>query len=270
MTPSAILPGATIGIVGGGQLGRMLALEAVRMGYRVRVLDPSEGAPAAQVADGRIRAGLDEQEALIDLARHSDIVTLEWENADVDGLRRIADRVPLRPSPAVLAVAQNRLREKTTANGIGVSTAGFRPVGTLEELRQAAEELGFPCLLKLNRGGYDGRGQWRVEAAADLETLWADAGERGIQLILEEWVDYELEVSVICARTPSGEIRSFPVVQNIHVDGILDTTICPAPITGGVAAGSHTDRGGDDRGARGCGAAGGRDVPLRRWPAAAQ
>ncbi|HEX7239574.1 MAG TPA: ATP-grasp domain-containing protein, partial [Longimicrobiaceae bacterium] len=171
MSRGPVLPGATVGIVGGGQLGRMLAMEARRMGYRTLVLDPAHDAPAAPVADGQLRAALDDPEAIRELARRSDVVTLEWENADVDALRALPEGTRLHPGPHVLEVAQHRVREKDAARRLGLPTADYRAVGTAGELRTALAEIGTPAVLKTARGGYDGKGQWLVRDAAALVVL---------------------------------------------------------------------------------------------------
>jgi 5-(carboxyamino)imidazole ribonucleotide synthase len=231
-----LLPGATIGIVGGGQLGRMTAVEARRMGYRTIVIDPMDDSPGAQVADRRVAAPLDDMDAIRDLARHADVVTLEWENADVQALRQLEGVVPLFPGTHVLEVAQHRLREKETARRLGVPTAEFRAVTTLAELETAVAELGVPAVLKTVRGGYDGKGQAVIRSAAECgEAFEAVGGGAGTELILEAWVDFELEASVICARSTTGEIASFPAGENVHRNGILDTTLAPARIPEGIA-----------------------------------
>lgn len=235
-----ILPGATIGVVGGGQLGRMLALEARRMGYRVRVLDPAPDAPAAQVADAHVQAPLDDHVALRRLAAACDVVTFEWENADADALRALSGEVPLRPGPHVLAKAQHRVREKDAVQALGIATAPYAPVRSEAELRRALVRIGVPAVLKTARGGYDGLGQGRIpvagEAAAVLAALAAGGAD---EWILEGWVPFEREISVVCARSAGGEIRSFPVAENLHRHGILDVSIVPARITPRTAAEAH-------------------------------
>ncbi|HEU4557322.1 MAG TPA: 5-(carboxyamino)imidazole ribonucleotide synthase [Longimicrobium sp.] len=236
-----VLPGATIGIVGGGQLGRMFALEARRMGYRVCVLDPGRDAPAAQVADEHIHASFDDPSAMHALAERSDVVTLEWENADVATLRDIERIVPIRPGPSVLEVAQHRVREKDAARSLGVLTAGYRAVSSRDELRDALREIGTPAVLKTSRWGYDGKGQAviRDESEADAEAAFVsvtgDLKDSAAELILEEWVRFSMEVSVVCARTASGEVACFPVAENVHANAILDVSIVPARVPDEVA-----------------------------------
>ncbi|HEX2191307.1 MAG TPA: 5-(carboxyamino)imidazole ribonucleotide synthase [Longimicrobiaceae bacterium] len=235
MKRGPVLPGATVGVVGGGQLGRMLALEARRMGYRTLVLDPAEDAPAAQVCDGHLRAPLDDADAIRELARRSDVVTLEWENADVEALRSLPGDVRLHPGPHVLEAAQHRVREKDAARRLGLPTADYRAVGTPEELRAALAEVGTPAVLKTARWGYDGKGQAVIGSPGEAAAAFAALGGPGTELVLEAWVPFELELSVVCARTAAGEVASFPAGENAHVGGILDTTTVPARVPDAVA-----------------------------------
>jgi 5-(carboxyamino)imidazole ribonucleotide synthase len=231
-----ILPGATLGIVGGGQLGRMFALEARRMGYRVLVLDPGADAPAAQVADEHIQAPFDDPAAMRALAERSAVVTLEWENADVSTLREIERSVPVRPGPGVLEVAQHRVREKDAARSLGVLTAGYRAVSTRQELRDALGEIGTPAVLKTARFGYDGKGQAVIRAPGEADAAFdVVGGGGGTELILEEWVRFTMEISVVCARTARGETACFPVAENVHRNAILDVSIVPARVPEQVA-----------------------------------
>jgi 5-(carboxyamino)imidazole ribonucleotide synthase len=233
--PEVILPGATIGIVGGGQLGRMFALEARRMGYRVLVLDPGSDTPAAQVADEHLQAPFDDAAAMRLLATRSDVVTLEWENADVAALREIERIVPVRPGPGVLEVAQHRVREKDAARALGVLTAAYRAVTTREELRDALDEIGAPAVLKTARWGYDGKGQALIRTPRDADAAFDAVGGGDAELILEEWVRFSAEVSVVCARTAAGESACFPAAENVHRNAILDVSIVPARVAPAVA-----------------------------------
>jgi 5-(carboxyamino)imidazole ribonucleotide synthase len=208
----------------------MFVLEARRMGYRTIVLDPGADAPAAQVADHHIRAPLDDVDAARELARRSDVVTLEWENADAAAIRELSEIAPVRPGAHVLEVAQHRVREKETARKLGLRTADFAAVSTLDELSAAVARIGLPAVLKTARGGYDGKGQRVLRDPADVADAFADLSNGENELILEAWVPFRLEASVISARSASGEVQSFPVVENIHRKGILDFTIAPARI----------------------------------------
>ena len=232
----AVLPGSTVGIVGGGQLGRMFALEARRMGYRVVVLDPGADTPAAQVADEHLRGAFEDVDACLELARRSDVVTLEWENADVSTLRRMAEMVPVHPSPGVLEVAQHRVREKDAARRLGVATAEYRPVRTRAELNDALAEIGAPAILKTARMGYDGKGQATLRSPADADAAFAEVSRLGDDFILEARVDFRMEVSVVCARTAEGRTASFPVAENEHRGGILHRSVVPARVPPAVAA----------------------------------
>ncbi len=229
MTP--ILPGSTIGIVGGGQLGRMFALEARRMGYRVVVWDPAADSPAAALADEAIIAPFHDAETALELARRSDVVTLEWENADVETLRALEAVVPVRPGPDVLEVAQHRIREKDTARRLGVPTADYRAVGSLGDLHAALQEIGVPAVLKTARGGYDGKGQAVIRDPAEAERAFRSVAPEGAELILEAFVRFRMEISVVCARSPGGETACFPVGENEHRGGILHSTVVPARIS---------------------------------------
>lgn len=230
MTRDVFLPGSTIGIIGGGQLGRMLALEARRMDYRTVVLDPDPRAPAGQVADDHIIAPLTDLAAARDLAALSDVVTLEWENADLAAVSALAELVPVRPGPAILEVAQNRLREKEAARSFGLATAPFHAVRSLRDLQNGLADTGTPAVLKTVYGGYDGKGQRVIRDLSEAEAAYGELKGAG-DLILEGWVDFEMEVSVICARGLDGHVSCFPVVENIHRNGILDLTIAPARVS---------------------------------------
>jgi 5-(carboxyamino)imidazole ribonucleotide synthase len=232
-----LLPGATIGIVGGGQLGRMLVLEARRMGYRTVVLEPDETSPAGQIADAQICAPLADIQAATELANRCDVVTLEWENADVEAISRLESLVPVRPGSRVLRIAQNRVLEKTEARALGLRTAEFRAIDGRDALVDAVREMGTPCLLKTSTGGYDGKGQRFIRAPEEVDAAYAEVGgDAAGPMILEGIVDFTCEVSVICARSADDTVASFPVSENIHRNGILDYTLVPARITPEVAA----------------------------------
>ncbi|HEX6644481.1 MAG TPA: 5-(carboxyamino)imidazole ribonucleotide synthase [Gemmatimonadales bacterium] len=230
-----ILPGATLGVVGGGQLGRMFALRARAMGYRVVVLDPDPRSPAGAVADRQIEARYDDDSALTDLAATCAAVTTEFENVPAHALEFLSGRVPTRPGPAAVAVAQNRISEKERMRHAGLATADYRPVRSRAGARSAFEELGArPGILKTSRLGYDGKGQVLV-ATAD-ECVAAFDGLGGAECILEERLRLETEVSVILARSAAGDVAAFPPGENEHRFGILDTTVVPARIPEEAAA----------------------------------
>ena len=225
-----IVPGGTLGILGGGQLARMTALAARRLGYRVHVFEhPAADAPAAPVCEETFRAPFDDTAALRRFAAGVDVVTLEFENIPADALRAVAEHVPVRPGPEVLEVCQHREREKRFLERHGFPCAPFRVVASPGELRAAVTALGLPAVLKSAAGGYDGKGQVRLAPGVDPVEVWrtwaADVPDaRGV---LEGWVDFAAELSVICARNPHGELRSFPVFENEHRRHVLDVTIFP-------------------------------------------
>ena len=232
MSRRMILPGATLGILGGGQLARMFAVAARTMGYRVTVLDPDPESPAAQVADGYLAASYDDQQALAQLARECAAVTVEFENVPAASLEFLAGFVPARPSAAAVAIAQDRTREKTFLRDNGFETARFEAIDDVGKLGPALHRIGAPALLKANRLGYDGKGQVRVEDLASARRGFAEAG--GATCVLEELVPLETEVSVVLGRGTDGEIRSYPVAENRHRDGILDLSLVPARIEGEI------------------------------------
>jgi len=225
----------TIGILGGGQLGRMLTLEAKRMGYRVVVLEPLPNSPTGQIADEQIVSAYDDLRFIGELGARADVVTYEFENiplASVEALE--ADRRLVRPSAAVLRITQERLLEKQFLRDCGVDVADFAPVRTIEELGTAIEAVGFPAVLKTTMGGYDGKGQWVVRDVREAAEAFAQAGGR--PLICEQFVAFDIELSIIAARNAQGEIVTFPVAENQHDRGVLATTIVPARISNDVAA----------------------------------
>lgn len=220
----SIPPGKVIGILGGGQLGRMVALSARAMGYRIHVMDPDSSCPAAAIADRMIAARFDDAVAAGELARHADVVTVEIERISRDALAEAAKSAPTRPSASVLALAQDRRVEKTWLNVHGFDTVPWRAVTTAEELRQAVIELGA-SVVKTAREGYDGKGQKRIASADQADEVFKALG--GVPCVVEQWTTLERELSVIVARSPSGEVKTFPPAHNHHVDGILDWSVMP-------------------------------------------
>ena len=220
-------PGKTIGIVGGGQLGRMLTREVRRMGYRAVVFtDEYPPSPAGQLADREINAPYYDPEATATFIREIDVATLEFENIPADLLTAIEQRVPVYPSQHALTICQNREKEKTFLRQHGIPHAEFRVVDSGESLDAAIQELGTPCVLKTAAFGYDGKGQRKITQVEDWDKVWQEFGAgRGV---LEQWVDFQCEVSVVCARSIAGDISHFPLAENIHINQILDTTIVPA------------------------------------------
>jgi len=229
----AILPGATIGVLGSGQLGRMLALAARRMGYRVHTLSPECDTPTGQVADREVTAPYGDLDAVRDFARHADVVTFEFENVPAEVAAVAADWTPVRPAGHVLHTTQNRIREKTFLANAGLPVAPFAPVLTLEELRAGLVTLGCPTVLKTAESGYDGQGQIRIAAPEMAAAAWEAIAGR--PAILERVVDFEREISVVAARGVDGALADYGVIDNTHRDHILDVSCAPAGVSPGVA-----------------------------------
>ena len=227
-------PGAAIGILGGGQLGRMLALAAARLGYRAHVFCPEPGAPAAQVAAAATCADYGDEAALDRFAGAVDAVTLEFENVPVAALERLARRVPVRPGARALAAAQDRLAEKETMAALEIPTAPWMRIDGPADLAIAQKtRLGGDCLLKTRRLGYDGKGQARFTKTDDPEAAWRAVG--AAPSILEARVDFAREISVVLARGPDGRTAAWDAAENRHEDGILRTSLAPARIDSGTA-----------------------------------
>lgn len=228
-----ILPGATLGMLGGGQLGRMFTVAARTMGYRVLVLDPDPHSPAGTIADEHLHAAYDDEAALDRLGRVCQAVTTEFENVPAETLHRLAGHCLVRPSGAAIAVTQDRIREKTFLRDNGFGTAGFFPVHTGAELEAAFAAVGAPALLKTSRFGYDGKGQHLGQTLDELSEAFRRFGEQ--PCVLEEYVDLDKEVSVVVARGADGGTAAYPAAENRHRNGILDVTIVPAAVDRAVA-----------------------------------
>lgn len=226
-------PGATVGILGGGQLARMLALEARRMGYRIAVLDAEPGGPAAQVADLQVTGAIDDLEAAERLARQSDVLTLDTEHVPAELLERLEVIKPLRPSAGVLRIVQDRLEQRRFLEAQGAPQVRYAPVLDAGSLRAAAAQVGFPSVLKTRRSGYDGKGQVRVTHEGELAAAWASLG---VPSIMESFIDFEKEISVLLARDLDGNIRFFPIAENVHRRHVLHTSRVPARISAGLAS----------------------------------
>lgn len=226
---AALRPGATIGIVGGGQLGRMLAMAAARLGYRTIVLEPQADCPAAQVANAHIVGAYDDPEALAELARRCDVVSFEFENVPLAAAEALArGPAPLHPPARALDVAQDRLTEKTFLNGLGIATAEFRPADSEADARAALEVLGGEAILKTRRFGYDGKGQARLSSVSDAAAAFRDLG--GVPQIMEGMVDFDCEISVVAARDAEGRMASFEPSRNVHREGILRSSQVPSGV----------------------------------------
>jgi 5-(carboxyamino)imidazole ribonucleotide synthase len=223
-----ILPGKIIGVLGSGQLGRMLAIEARKMGYRVHTYSPESDTPTGQVADREWVGAYEDLEAVRDFARAVDVVTFEFENVPAETAAACAQFAPVRPAGSVLHTTQNRLREKTFLRNRGLPTAAFRPVSNRAELEKALGGIGYPAILKTAGFGYDGKGQTTIHSSADVTEIQGE-------YILESFVDFEREVSVVAARGMDGAFAAWPVIENAHRNHILDVSVCPADVPQKVA-----------------------------------
>jgi 5-(carboxyamino)imidazole ribonucleotide synthase len=224
-----VLPGSAIGVLGSGQLGRMFAIAARRMGYRVHTLSPDSDTPTGQVADVEINAPYEDLDAVCNFARGVSVVTFEFENVPAETAAAAAHCAPVRPSGEVLHTTQHRLREKIFLSQSGLPVAPFRHVRTREELPQAAAELGLPAILKSAGFGYDGKGQFRLKSTEDFDAAWRAVGER--EAVLEAFIDFEREISVVAARDVHGNFVHYGAIENQHRNGILDISIAPAPVS---------------------------------------
>lgn len=225
-----ILPGQTIGILGGGQLGRMMAIAAREMGYRIAVLEPKEDSPCGQIADHEVITAYDDRQGARELAEISDVVTYEFENVDLGTAEWLEKHANLPQGSRLLQVTQDREFEKKAIVESDVQVANFKIVHNEADLYTAVREIGFPSVLKTCRGGYDGKGQIVLKTENDVEKgLQAFVGKQ--KAILEQWVPFEKELSVIVTRSVSGEVKTFPVAENLHRDNILHETIVPVKIS---------------------------------------
>jgi 5-(carboxyamino)imidazole ribonucleotide synthase len=221
-------PGATIGILGAGQLGRMLAVAAAQLGFKCHVLAPEKDSPAFDVAAVHTVAAYDDEAALTAFAQSVHVVTYEFENVPVETVQFIDDLVPVRPNAHALATAQDRIKEKTLARKIGALIAEFEEVNSLVELKAAVTKIGGPSVLKTTRFGYDGKGQAKIHHARDADAAWTAIG--GKPAVLERFVDFDKEISVIAARGIDGAFVAYDVVENVHRNHILHTSTVPAVV----------------------------------------
>lgn len=229
MSNRTIIPGATIGIIGGGQLGRMMALAAKAQGFRIAVLEPTEDSPCGQVADIEVIGAYDDREAIGKLAKVSDVITYEFENIDADTLMWLCNQAYVPQGPRLLTITQDRIKEKAAIQQSGVEVAPYEVINSLEDLFLKINTIGYPAVLKTARGGYDGKGQLVIREPQDLSK-----GEPLLKhgaCVLEKWIPFEKELSVIVTRKLDGETSFLPVAENRHVENILDTTIVPARIS---------------------------------------
>jgi 5-(carboxyamino)imidazole ribonucleotide synthase len=230
-----ILPGSTVGVLGSGQLGRMFAISARRMGYRVRTLSPERDTPTGQIADVEIDAPYDDLDAVRAFARGVSVVTFEFENVPADTAAAAAEFAPVRPAGSVLHTTQHRLREKTFLARHGIPTTNFAAVNNREELAAAVKKIGLPAVLKTAAFGYDGKGQQTLRTPADVAAISSGPWKTG-ECIYEGFVDFEREISVVAARGEDGEFAHFGAIENTHKNHILDLSVAPADVPPAVAA----------------------------------
>ncbi len=229
-----VLPGATIGVLGGGQLGRMLALDARRMGYRIHTLSPGVDTPTGQVADLEVRAEFDDLDAIRTFARGVDVVTFEFENVATDAADAAAEIVPVRPSGAALHITQQRAREKAFLADRGFPVTPFARAQSLDELAVGLGVVGLPAIIKTAAFGYDGKGQHRINRIEEADRVWGLVGHQ--EAIIERVVDFTHEISVVAARGLDGEFAHYGAIENIHHNHILDLSICPARVSEDLAS----------------------------------
>lgn len=229
----ALAPGAVIGILGGGQLGRMLSVAASRLGLRCHIFEPAAEPPAGHVAEFVTTASYEDEAALRAFGESVDVITYEFENVPTTALDQLESLAPIRPGRNALATSQDRLIEKEYLQSIDLAVAPFATVDSVEDLRAAVEVIGTPSILKTRRFGYDGKGQVLLNSADDA--AGAIDSLAGAPAVLEGFVDFDLEISVIAARSTSGAVACFDPGHNVHVDGILHTTTVPAPVADDIA-----------------------------------
>lgn len=229
-----IPPSSTLGVLGSGQLGRMFAIAARRMGYRVHVLSPDDDTPTGQVADVEIRAAYDDLDAVAKFARGVDVVTFEFENVPLSAAEAAERFAPVRPNGAVLHTTQNRIREKTFLRNNGIPVAPFAVVRSREELLDAVEQIGCPAVLKTANWGYDGKGQIRIASLSEATEIWDARG--AAESVLEAFVDFQCELSVIVARGLDGSTMTYGPIHNSHSHHILDVSVMPAVVRPTIAA----------------------------------
>jgi 5-(carboxyamino)imidazole ribonucleotide synthase len=223
----------TVGILGGGQLARMMALAGAPLGLRFLVMDSVADACAGQVAP-LLCADYRDQAALAEFADRVDVATFDFENVPAASAEWLAERVPVYPNPRALAVSQDRLAEKTLFRSLGLATPIFAVVDSVDDLRRAVAAVGLPAILKTRRLGYDGKGQYRLHRASDVEPAWAALG--GAPLILEQFVSFERELSVLGVRAPDGAFATYPLTENWHASGILSVSLAPADVSSQLAS----------------------------------
>lgn len=229
-----IAPGAVLGVLGGGQLGRMFAIAARRMGYRVHVFAPDGDSPSGQIADVEVTAPYTDLDALRTFARGVEVVTFEFENVPVDAIEAVEALAPVRPSALALHTAQQRVREKSFLADRGIPTAPFASAQTLDELWEAVARIGTPAVIKTAAFGYDGKGQHKIVSPADVEHVWTAIGHQ--EAVVEKFISLQAELSIVAARAADGNVALYPPFENRHLNHILDLTTVPALISPAAAA----------------------------------
>lgn len=223
-----IYPGSTLGMLGGGQLGRMFTIAARTMGYEVVVLDPDKESPAGKLASKHICADYSDKFALDEISKTCGAITTEFENVPASTLETLANTLPVRPGAQAVTITQDRIHEKNFLKNNGFPTAPFAVIQSLEDLQNAIKNIGMPAILKVSRFGYDGKGQVSINSEDDVENAWSTL--QGEACVLEQRMPLDIEVSVVLARGIEGEIKTYPVSENIHEEGILDVSVVPARI----------------------------------------
>ena len=227
-----VLPPSTIGIIGGGQLGRMMAIAAKNMGYKIAVLEPGADSPLAQVADIEINAAYDDEAAITKLLEVSDVVTYEFENVPSKAIAKLKTIGNIPQGEQPLVITSHRLKEKLAIEGAGYKVAPFLGVTSSDELKLATKRIGYPCILKTCSGGYDGKGQWVLRSEDDMAKVMDVVNEN--EYVLEGFVNFSKEISVIVTRSVNGDVEAFPTFENVHHNQILHTTKMPADINAGL------------------------------------
>jgi 5-(carboxyamino)imidazole ribonucleotide synthase len=226
-----IKPGSNIGILGGGQLGRMIVIAGRNMGYRFNTLDPTPDSPCGQVADRQLLAPFSDVNAAKELAALSDVITYEFENVDSDVASILETTSYVPQGSGLLKITQNRIREKTTLQSFGVPVAPFKVIETEKDIYSATERLGLPCIMKTATGGYDGKGQWVIRSKDNINVAIEAWNKSGMDMIIEQFIPFSKELSVIVARNVQGQTKTFPAAENVHINNILHQSIVPARIT---------------------------------------
>lgn len=232
LSKAFIEPGKTIGIIGGGQLGRMMALSAKAAGFRIAVVEPSKNSPTGQVADTEIVASYDDRKALEKLASISDVITYEFENVDYEALKWLTEKAYVPQGAEMIKITQDRILEKQALTEAGVDVAPYAVIETEEDLYKELRNIGFPSVLKTSRGGYDGKGQYVLRTEEDIAT--AAALLKNSRCVLESWIPFAKEISIVITKSTNGELECFPLGENVHVNNILHETIVPARVSEAV------------------------------------